>query len=442
MSDTETGFSPKQLDSLRGSTARVNIWHGSVRAGKTLASLLRLLIAIASAGHGGEIVITGRTRDSIYRNVVRLMQDPALFGPVAKRVLYTQGAPTATILGRKVHLIGASDAKAEQVVRGMTVLLWYADELTVQPESFVTQMLARMSPPRAQAFGTTNPDGPRHWLYLKYILRAEELNWKVWHFTLEDNPSLSQEYKDAIRAEFTGLWFKRFVLGLWVAAEGAVYDGFDPDVHVTPALPCKACGGQPEVHLNAPHGSRFHHNHTPVAITRTVCGVDYGTANAFAAVLVGLGENGRLYTLGEWRHDSKKPGEARWTDAQLSAGLQEFLNSSGYEVDWVTVDPSAASFHTQLQFDGLRRVMSADNQVATGIRQVASLLSIGSLTVLGECTGLLDEIPGYVWDPKEQAAGHDAPVKENDHSLDAWRYAVLAALAYWGNQIHRGAVAA
>lgn len=430
---------PKQLLSLQESTARVNVWHGSIRAGKTIASIMRFLIAIAVADHGGEIVISGRTRDSIFRNVISVMQDPAYFGVVSKRVLYTQGAPTATILGRKVHVIGASDVKAEMTIRGMTVLLWYADELTVHPEGFTTQMLGRMSPPKAQAFVTTNPDGPRHWLYIKYILRADELNWRVWHFTLDDNLGLTADYVEAVKAEFTGLWYKRFILGLWVAAEGAVYDGFDPELHTLEQLPCE-CGGFPAMHLNVPIGSKYGHKYVPVEITHSVCGVDYGTANAFAAVLLGIAKTGRAYVLDEWRHDSKKPGQTRWTDAQLSVGLQEFLarQPEEYQPDWVTVDPSAASFHTQLQYDSFARVMPADNQVLTGIRNVASLLSIGSLTVLTKCAGLLDEFPGYVWDPEQQKQGHDAPLKENDHSLDALRYAVLAALAYWGNQIHRG----
>src|SRR5687767_3457815 len=169
-------LSPIHLRSVVESTARLNIWQGSVRSGKTVASLLRFLIAVAAAPSSGRVLLFGKTRESVNRNVFAVLTDPALFGPLARLVKYNPGAPTGTILGRVVDVLGANDAKAEPKVRGMTLCLAYGDELTTIPEAFFTQVLARLSVRGAQLFGTTNPDSPAHWLRKKYLLRVGELN--------------------------------------------------------------------------------------------------------------------------------------------------------------------------------------------------------------------------------------------------------------------------
>ena len=406
MTTTVVPLGVLQQQSIRESTGRVNVLVGSIRAGKTVASLLRFLIAVATAGTDGEIVITGKNRGSIYRNVMQPLMSPALFGPVAKRVQYNNNAPTARILGRVVHIIGANDVSAEEAIRGMTVLIWYGDEVTVHPEGFVTQMLGRMSPAKAIAFLTTNPDGPQHWFKKKFLDRTLP-GWRTWKFTLDDNPTLTEEYKNSIKAELTGVWYRRFILGEWAAAEGAIYDLFDPDRH---------CGPLPD----------------DVTIVERIVGLDYGTVNATAAVLLGLGDDRRIYVLDEWGHNARA-GQARWTDAEISAGLRNWLPD---DLQWVVVDPSAASFIEQLHRDGVR-VDAADNAVADGIRRVASLMAIGRLRIV-HAPSLVDEIPGYVWDEKAVAKGEDKPVKENDHYCDALRYAVAAAHTVWYGRIDWG----
>ena len=151
---------PQQIRSLKESRARINIFEGAIRSGKTIVSLLRFLMAVMFA-RGGVIVVIARTRDSAYRNVFEPLMDTALFGPLAKLVHYTAGAPTGRIMGRTVHVLGANDKKSEKVLRGLTVALAYVDEITVIPEEFFTQLLGRMSPPGAKLFGTTNPDRDR-----------------------------------------------------------------------------------------------------------------------------------------------------------------------------------------------------------------------------------------------------------------------------------------
>lgn len=400
-------FSATQIAFLRQSSKRVNFTEGSIRSGKTVVTLVRWKVYIATAPYGGELVMVGRTRDAVWRNCIAPLQNPELFGASASQVVGNYGAPTVRILGRMVHVLGASDAKAEKVIRGMTVAGSYVDEATTLPEEFFTQLLGRMSVPGAQMFVSTNPDNPAHYLRRKFLDRIDSLpDWRSWHFTLDDNPSLTDEYKASIKSEFTGLWYKRFILGEWVAAEGAIFDMWNNDTHVVP------------------------HDDLPDMVRILSVGIDYGTTNATSAVALGLGRDGNLYAVDEWRYDATL-SQQRHTDAQLSAGVRGWLASLPAPPEWVIVDPAAASFKVQLAQDGILNVMNGENDVSYGIRAVASLLGAGKLLVSDRCAGIIQEAPGYSWDPKATEKGQDAPIKVADHSLDALRYAIATTETEW-----------
>ncbi|MER7750389.1 terminase family protein, partial [Streptomyces bacillaris] len=319
-----------------------------------------------------------------------------MFGPLARLVVHTRGATTATILGRTVHLIGAADARAEGRLRGLTAQLAYVDEATLMPEAMWTQLLARLSVPGARLYATTNPDSPRHWLRTQYLDRVDELDMREWHFRLADNPSLSAEYIASLNAEYTGLWRRRMIDGAWVVAEGAIYAEWDEARHVVDTLP---------------------------AMRRYFLGVDYGTTNPFSAVLLGIGTDDRLYACAEWRYDGRRTHRPM-TDSQYSDAVRAWLANLDVVPEWTFVDPSAKSFSTQLWQDGHPGVARADNTVADGIRSVASLLAADRLLVHRSCEGLLGEMPGYSWDPAATLRGEDAPLKVDDHSCDAIRYAI------------------
>ncbi|WP_086705604.1 PBSX family phage terminase large subunit [Streptomyces antimycoticus] len=410
--DLPVPLSRKQLDYVVNSTAFVNLAEGSIRSGKTASSLLRWLIYVASAPRGGELVVVGRTRDSLNRNVFGPLMDPSLFGPLAAFTKYTNGASTATILGRTVHVLGASDAKAEKVLRGLTCAGAYVDELTVISEDFFQQLLGRCSVEGAQIFCTTNPDSPAHWVRRRFLDRIGKLkDWRTWHFQLDDNPVLSDKIKARYKRMYTGLWFRRFILGEWVAAEGAVFDMWDPARHVLPW------------------------QQLPAMQRMLALGADYGTTNASTGLLLGLGTDRRLYLVDEWRHDPQH-AQARLTDGQLSAGLRGWLdgqhlpNGGPERPEWIAVDPAAASFRLQLYRDGLMP-SEADNDVSRGIGLLATLLAEGQLLVSDRCAGFIREAPGYSWDPAATEKGEDKPLKVADHSLDGGRYAVATTEALW-----------
>lgn len=408
----------KQIRSIVESTsARLSIWCGAVRSGKTIASLLAFLIAVSVAPEQGLVLICGKTLQTIERNCLGPLQDRALFGSLASLVHHTRGSNTATILGRTVWLVGANDARAEERIRGLTACLVYVDEATLVPPAFWTMLLSRLSVPGARLLATTNPDNPAHWLRRDFLLRAGELNLATWQFVLDDNPSLTVEYKNALKAEYVGLWFRRYVLGEWVAAEGAVYDMWDADRHVVPW------------------------SAVPVIRRWLGVGVDYGTVNPFDALVGGIAADRRIYIVSEYRHDSRR-ARRQMTDPELSAGLRSWLRAvrlpttqlRGVEPEAVCVDPSAASFRVQLYRDGIN-AMSANNSVLDGIRTVSSLIAADKLRVVDTCTDLCDEMPAYSWDDKAAERGEDSVVKVADHSVDAERYLLHTTRSRWRHEV-------
>ncbi|GAB3166931.1 PBSX family phage terminase large subunit [Myceligenerans halotolerans] len=403
------GFSPRQVWSIVRATARVNVWVGAIRSGKTIASLLAWLLYVRSAPTTGALVVVGRTRESVARNVFVPLQDRAIFGRFAQFVSYTPGAPTGVILGRTVHVLGASDARAEMVLRGLTVAGAYVDESTLVAEAFWTQLLGRMSVPGARLFATTNPDGPAHWFKKQVVDRAAELGYRVFRFTLVDNIHLAAEYVAQISREYVGLWYRRFILGEWVQAAGAVYEGWDEARHVIRAAAI------PE-------------------ITRVLTlGADYGDVHATRGYLLGLGPDmrpghdgeHRLYVLDEWAPGSMTVG-------QHSADLRRWLaERDQWPPEWIAYDHAASTFGHQLWHDGYTNVMKAHKAVLPGIRTVAALLAVDKLVVSDRCKHLIEKIPGYVWDEKATARGETAPVKADDDEADALRYAVYTPRDRW-----------
>lgn len=413
----------KQRRSVELANARLNIWEGSVRSSKTICSLLAWLLFVRT-GPAGNLLMVGRTERTLKRNII----DPLIemLGP--RRCRYVAGSGELWLLGRRIYIAGANDARAEDKLRGLTLVGAYVDEVSVIPEPFFAMLLTRLSVDGARLYGTTNPDNPGHWLMKHYLAKAKvwlkhsgtvavsrakgALDLARFSFRLADNPTLSAAYIAALEAEFVGLWRKRFILGEWVLAEGAIYDGLDTDP------------GGPHVVATLPD------------ITEWVLAADYGTRNPFHALLLGLGVDDRIYVAREWRWDSSEQ-RGQLTDAQYSARLRTWIDGLAGDLGLrpdpthQIVDPSAASFIVQLYRDQWPGVTRADNSVIDGIRTVSSLLAGGRLQIHMSCTALLEEMAGYVWDEKAALAGEEKPLKVDDHGPDALRYGIMGTRRWW-----------
>lgn len=346
----------------------------------------------------GNLVIVGRTADTIKRNVVdELFTFPGISVRYSNRILYLEG--------RMVYCIGAHDERAEGNIRGTTFSGAYVDEATLIPESFFMMLRSRLSREGARLFATTNPDSPFHWLKKNFIDRQKELDMKVFTFKMSDNPSLSDRYVSNLKKEYQGLYAKRLIDGEWCLAEGAIFPFFEEKHHVLDQVPAYA--------------------------KASFVGVDIGFSNPTAFVLLSYNDDAipKLWIEDEYYWDSTKQGDkTAWEYAQ---DLSRFVN--GRNVHFIYVDPSAASFKAELRRVNLYGipVRDAENDVEEGIKSVSSFMGSGELKIVRKCKNLIEEIQGYCWDPKASERGQDKPIKRRDHLIDAMRYAVYS---YFGNK--------
>lgn len=220
-------LNPKQIDFMLNDDKRINLLTGSVRSGKTYVSLLKWAIFVGSMSADCEFLMTGKTITSLKRNCLGLLQD--LVGE--KNFTYSISQKSGKLFGRVVWLEGANDDRAESKIRGMTLAGAYIDEMTQIPEDFYKMLLSRLSVKNAKLYATTNPDTPNHWVKID-IVDNEQIEKQVWTFTLDDNVILrneNEEYFDNLKREYLsmgGVFYQRFILGLWVLAEGLIYKQF------------------------------------------------------------------------------------------------------------------------------------------------------------------------------------------------------------------------
>lgn len=385
-------LSIKQLESIQQSNARYNIWVGAVRSGKSFASLLALIMFCKDAP-AGDFAIIGKSITSIKRNILGPLKQ--LLGD---RFQYYLGKSEANLFNRTIHLVGANDERAEHKIRGMTIIGAYVDEITIIPETVFQMLKSRLSLPGARLYGTTNPDSPFHWFKEKFIDIMPPETLKLWNFTLDDNPSLDAAFVASIKKEYVGLWYDRYIAGLWVLAEGTVYDFFDTKLHVIATPPCAA--------------------------DYYVLGIDYGTHNPCAFALIGYSSKSypTKWLEKEYYYDSKKELRQK-SDTEYADDLIKF--ATGYNVRAIYIDPSALSFKVELMRKGFGGLIDAENEVLDGIRYHGMQLSNGSFKICAGCSNAIQEYGTYRWNTKASSRGEDEVFKANDHLMDAIRYVMF-----------------
>ena len=403
-------LNPKQKWSIKEATARLNFWHGSVRSGKSIGTDLKSIQAFAEPMKGlppdAIDVIIGKTLYALRRNVI----NPIIEFVGQRNAEYFPGKQELRLFGRTVHTIGANDERSVGKIQGSTIRKCLGDEVVLWPESFFKMLDSRLSLEQSQFFGTMNPGPPKHYIKRDYIDRCGEegFNAKHFKFLLDDNIALlkaSPAYIQAIKKNYTGLWYRRFILGEWCMAEGAIYDFFDENAHVITKTP------EAEYYI---------------------LGGDYGTSNPTCFILFGVNRKSRpkIWAEHEYYFDSAK-AQRQKTNGEYSEDFIEFCKEKLGKY-WQTLlrrsyfDPSAESLQLQLRKDGVASVVDANNEVLTGIACVATMLKTGEYAIHERCENLISEKSAYVWDSKKQEKGIDEPLKTNDHASDAERYGVFS----------------
>ena len=397
-------FSPKQRTALVW-WVPVNPYHryeaivcdGAVRSGKTLSMGMGFFLWAMMCFDHQRFGICGKTIQSLRRNVLGEVQ------PRLEKLgfLWQEKRSENLLIVRfcghenRFYIFGGRDESSASLIQGITFAGILMDEVALMPRSFVEQACARCSVSGSRLWFNCNPAGPTHWFYKTWILEADRRNCLRLHFTMEDNPSLSPEIRMRYERLYSGVFYRRYILGQWAQAEGRVYDFFEPEM-VKPV----------------PQG----------AFEKWYISCDYGTVNPTSMGLWGL-QKGIWYRVKEFYFNSRE-AQRQMTDEEYAAALKNLAGER--KITAVIVDPSAASFIEVLRRKGWR-VQKADNDVLAGIRLTSDALKEGRIVICEGCSDCIREMDEYVWDLSSGAK--DRVKKEHDHAMDDMRYFVSTVLA-------------
>ena len=367
------------------------IADGAIRSGKTLCMSLSYVLWAMETFNQQNFGMAGKTIGSFRRNVLfwlKMMLASRGYSVVDHRsdnlIVVSKGTTT-----NYFYIFGGKDERSQDLIQGITLAGMFFDEVALMPESFVNQATGRCSVTGSKFWFNCNPDNPRHWFKVNWVDKCKEKNIIYLHFTMDDNLSLSEKIKERYRSMYVGVFFKRYILGLWCVAEGLVYSMFSEERHVKK-------------------------EHMTGALTYVVS-VDYGTVNPFSAGLWAF-DGWHSQREAEVYYNSREVGK-RVDDEEYYKMLKKLIGNR--RVECIIVDPSAASFIEVIKKYNEYSVMGANNDVLDGIRVVTTMLNKDMISVHEDCKDNIKEYGLYVWDEEK---GDDVVIKENDHSMDDTRY--------------------
>lgn len=387
----------REIMSFVDSEEMALICDGSVRSGKTTIMSMAFVLWAMQNYDRTNFAMCGKTVQSAERNILKpLMEIDGLGAALA--MSYKVSTRVLTVRsGDRVnwfYLFGGKDESSYMLIQGITLAGVLFDEVALMPRSFVEQALSRaISFERPKYFFNCNPESPNHWFFKEWIENQRE-GTKHIHFQLEDNPILTPQMIERTKAMYSGVFYDRYIRGLWVLAEGLIYPMFSESCIVD---------SEPE------RGDYY-------------ISCDYGTLNPFSAGLWCW--DGKTATRIREYYYSGRETQANKTDEEYFAEVERLAD--GLNIKSVIVDPSAASF-----IEVLRRhkwpVQKARNDVLPGIMTTARLLQEGVIKVHRRCEDSIREFGLYRWDEK---ATEDRPIKENDHAMDDTRYFAYTILRH------------
>lgn len=383
------------------------IADGSIRSGKTLSMSTSFAMWAMSTFDEQNFAVCGKSIGALRRNVIHDL----------KRILRSRGyvvddrrndnllivSKGSTI--NYFYLFGGRDERSQDFIQGITLAGVFFDEVALMPESFVNQATGRCSVTGSKMWFNCNPDNKLHWFKVNWINKYKEKKLLYLHFTMDDNLSLSEEIKERYRSMYIGMFYRRYILGLWVTADGLIYDMWSDSENLFSIA-----------NIHPGYKSDWRH----------YVAIDYGTSNPCVFLDV-WDDSTTMWITKEYYWDSKAKQQQK-TDSEYANDLEEFISYD--QGVTLIIDPSAESFKVEMQKRGYI-VRDAVNDVKDGIRCTSTMLQKRRLMVEKECKNLRRERETYIWDEKATKRGEEAPLKQRDHAMDAMRYLVKTVVKGW-----------
>ncbi len=377
-------LSAKQIEFVNFATHRWNFKGGATRSGKTYLDF-RWIIPMRireRAGKDGLSVLLGVTKSTIERNVLEPMRN--FYGDSLVGTISSDN--TVLLFGEKCYALGAEKVSQVSKIRGSSIKYCYGDEVADWSEEVFELLKSRLDKENSCFDGTFNPKYPNHWLK-KFLDSDVDIFSQT--YTIDDNPFLPESFKENLKNEYAGtVFYQRYILGQWVAAEGLVYPMYDNTVET----------------VERPYEKYY-------------ISMDFGSRNPTAMLLWGLC-NGIWYAIREFYHSGRETNQQK-TVSMYYSDLDKL--SGGLPIKNVIIDPSAAPMIDEINLHKKFRVWKAKNDVLDGIQHTAQMLSDKQILFNDCCRRTIEEFSLYQWDAN---ATEDRPVKEFDHGMDATRYFV------------------
>lgn len=389
------------------------ICSGAIRSGKSSLMTVAFMDWAMDSFNNQRFGICGKTVGSAIENVITPWM--AMSRTKKKyRVRFSRSSKLLTVSkGNKTNVFevfGGKDEASFMLIQGRTLAGVILDEAALMPQSFVNQATARCSVDGSKLWFNCNPESPRHWFYLEWILGAKEKNAIVLEFELRDNPSLTDHIVERYESMYSGVFYDRYILGKWVVAEGLVYQFESPKEYTTDRETALGLWKDKEGKEHIGNGEYY-------------LSIDYGITNPFACLLWRVTPD-CAYIVDEYYFASRKQGRRR-TDSEHCDMVERF--AKGYPIEAMIIDPSANSFKEEVSRRGKFAIRDADNGVLDGIQITDQMLHSGAIKISEACSNTIKEMQLYRWDDK---AAKDQVIKENDHALDAMRYEANTVLKY------------
>jgi PBSX family phage terminase large subunit len=376
------------------------IADGAIRSGKTVSMALSFVMWATESFNGESFAMCGKTVLSFRRNVWSVLKLMLISRGYKYKDHKTENYIEITRNDKtnEFYIFGGKDEASQDLIQGITLAGIFFDEVALMPESFVNQGTGRCSVDGSKYWFNCNPNGPLHWFKVNWIDKVKDKNLLYLHFTMDDNLSLAEKIKQRYRNNYVGVFFKRYILGLWVMAEGAIFDMWDKLNEIT----------EQELPIAYKLNSRY-------------ISIDYGTTNPMVFLDI-YDDNDTVWIPREYYYDSKVEQRQK-TDKEYADDLVEFLKDGPFP-RYIILDPSAASFKAELRSRGLR-IKDADNEVSDGIRMTSTMIAQNKIKMVKDkCKRSIGDITSYIWDEKAAQRGEEKPVKVADHGADALRYFV------------------
>lgn len=387
-------LSSKQREYLDNCNHRWNLKIGATGSGKSWLDYAVVIPKRIKALRGqGAAVMLGNTQGTLKRNILEPMQK--IHGSAVSNI---NSDNYCTIYGHRVYALGADNKKHIDRIRGMTIEYAYGDEMTTWNEGVFQMLKSRLRCEHSYFDGTGNPESPTNFLK-SFIDSDADIYCQT--STIFDNPFLPEHFVKDLCAEYEGtVYYPRYILGEWTRAEGLIYPMYESAIV----------------------------SEIPKEFTEYTLSIDYGTQNAFAAIIWGK-KNGVWYGIDEYYYSGRDTGRQK-ADDDYADDMDKFTAwLFDHEPDKAPlivgkletiIDPSATSFIAMLRKHGRYKIRKADNDVLDGIRETATAMNLGLIKVSDKMTNWKKEVAGYTWDDKRE----EFPIQHDDHLMDAFRYMV------------------